>query len=196
MAERIDQETRTDWNREPGIIVVPGSNYANEMQKFEQFPSKYGPNPGNPYHYRPFPKMVYRAEEWRGQIRCMAAEPDPNEFTNPNEYNRAFEAARRFTERCQLVVRDEREYQRAAENGYRESPQEAVEYLQNRVAEQSRAAAERNYADRNMSEPAKAEAKAAVLEHFDETGHQAAEIPEKPKRRGGWPKGKPRKPVV
>ena len=171
MAERFDQERSRDWNREPGITIVPGSNYAREMEKFEQFPSKYGQSPGNPYKYRPYPKMLYRAQVV-GRVR---------------ERERADEQARRFTEECQRVVKDEREYQAALENGYRETPAEAVEYLEARQRAQGQAAAERNYADRNMSEAAKAEAAEAVQEAFSERGEHLAAVPEK-KRRGRPPK--------
>jgi len=99
MAERFDQESASAWNREPGIVVVPGSNYAREMAKWEQFPSKYG-QPGNPYVYRPFPKMVYRAELWQGKPVCMAAVADPSSFPNINEFNRMEDLARKFTEGC------------------------------------------------------------------------------------------------
>lgn len=187
MAERFDQERSRDWNREPGITIVPGSNYAREMEKFEQFASKYGQSPGNPYKYRPYPKMLYRAQVWQGRIACMASASDPLAFPNPADYQRADEQARRFTEECQRVVKDEREYQAALENGYRETPAEAVEYLEARQRAQGQAAAERNYADRNMSEAAKAEAAEAVQEAFSERGEHLAAVPEK-KRRGRPPK--------
>jgi hypothetical protein len=187
MAERFDQETHRDWNREPGIVVVPGSNLAKEMQKFEQFPSKWGPNPGNAYRYRPYPKMLYRAELWKGKAVCMAAPPDPLEYPNPSEFQRAEEAARRFTERCQQVVKDERELQMALENGFRESPGEAVEYLVGRQRDEARAAAERLHEDRNMTEAAKAEAVEATRETFAEEGRHLPEVPEKRRR------GRPRK---
>lgn len=187
MAERFDQEKNRDWNREPGIVIVPGSNYAREMEKFEQFPSRYGDQPGNPYRFRPFPRMVYRAENWKGKAVCMAAPPDPMEFPNPSDFQRAEEGARRFTERCQMIVNDEAELQKAMENGYRESPTEAVEYLEARRRDDFRAAAERTYEDRGLSEAAQVEARAAEAKHFDETGEQMRTVPEKPKRRRGRP---------
>lgn len=177
-------ENDPNYNREPGIVIVPGSNYANEMQKFEQWPSKYGANPGNPYRYRPFPKMLYRAQLWSGIAKCMAPPPDPAEYADPREYERTIDMARKFTEQCQLIVKDEIEYQRARENGWCEDPVEAVEYLKRRERDRSNATAERNYDDRNMSEPAKREAAAAVAEAG---GEHLPEIPEKPKKRRGRP---------
>lgn len=182
MAERFNQETDPRWNTEPGVLINQTSNFAKEMAKFEQFPSPYG-NPGNPYVMREFPKMLYRAELWKGKPLCMAAPPDPYEFPNPMELQRVEDQARRFTERCHITVKDEREQQKAFENGYRETPAEAVEYLVNRQRGEGVAAAERHYEDRNMSEPAKAEAKAEEARIFSEEGRQTGEIPAKHRGR-------------
>lgn len=187
MAE--SEENNPLWNREPGIVVVPGSNYAKAMEKFEQFPSKYGSSPGNPYVYRPYPKMMYRAELWQGKPCCMAAPPDSAAFAQPGEFQRAEQAARKFTDRCQIIVKDESERQRALENGYREHPDEAVAYLRQRQLDEGTAAAERHYQDRGMSEAAQAEAAAAEREHFDQEGAHLPAIPEKRRR------GRPRKIV-
>ena len=187
MAERVNEESNPLWNREPGIVVVPGSNYARAMEKFEQFPSKYGSSPGNPYTYRPYPKMLYKAELWQGKPCCLAAPPDSSEFANPGEYQRMEEAARRFSQRCQMIVNDESERARAMESGYRESPAEAVEYLEQRQRDLGRAAAERIHADRLMSDKAQAEATEAAREHFDTEGEHLAAVPEKRRR------GRPRK---
>lgn len=182
MADRHNPETAPDYNREPGVVIIPGSNYAKEMAKFEQFPSKFGEQAGNPYHYRPFPKMVYRAEVWQGKVVCMAA-VEANSYVNVNEQMRAEEAARLFTEKCQRTVNDQMEFQRAMEAGFRESPTEAVEYLEAKQRAIADAAAERNYADRNMSDAAKAEATAAVHKAFNEEGSHLPEVPRQPVKR-------------
>lgn len=186
-----NQEKDSLYNRQPGIVVIPGSNYANEMQKFEQFPSKYGGSPGNPYVKREFPKMLYRAEEYKGKVCCMAAPPDSHDFGDPREYERADEGARRFTEKCQKIVGNETEMSRAKEDGWREGPEEAVSYLLSRQREQGTQAAHRNHDDRNMSAPAKREAKKIA----EEIGDHVPEIPEQPKRRGR-PVGSKNKPKV
>lgn len=183
----VNPETDPNWNREPGIVPVPGSNYANEMAKWEQFPSKWttGTVPGRPYQYRPFPKMLYQAKDYQGQIRCMAAPPDPLSFPNPAEFMRAEAQAQRFTESCQKIVPNEAEMQKAFENGWRESPVEAVEYLQNKRHGTFQATAERNHEDRNMSEPAKREIAQA------EAAAEGAHVPViEEKRRGP---GRPRR---
>ena len=73
MADRINEQTDPRYNREPGIVLIPGSNYVNEVAKFEQQPTKYtvGTVPGNPYVFRPFPKMLFRAELYNGKAICM-----------------------------------------------------------------------------------------------------------------------------
>ena len=170
----FNQHSDPQYNREAGIVVVPGSNYAKEMTKFEQFPSKYtaGSQPGNPYRYRPFPKMLYRAQHWNGARACMAAPPDPVDFRDPRDFERAEEAARKFTEKCQRIVQDESEYQKAFEDSWRESPKEAIEALEARDRGIANATAERNWQDRNMGEQAKLEAAEAVAavggEHLPE----------------------------
>jgi hypothetical protein len=179
-------ETDPRWNREPGIVIVPGSAYANEMAKFEGRETKWtiGTVPGNPYTYKPFPKMVYRAERWNGAPACMAAPPDMIEFKDPREFDRFEQLAQRFNERCQLIVNDEREFQKAMEAGYRESPGEAVAFLISRDQKISQAEAHRNYEDRNMSDAAKAEIKAAK----EAIGNDPLpEVVEQPRR------GRPRK---
>lgn len=174
-----NQDTDPYYNAEPGIAVVQGSPYAKYMEAFEQFPSKYGASPGNPYKYRPYPKMLYRADHYQGAVRCMAAEPNASEYQNSKEYEFHLEQARRFTEKCQITVNDEREHQKAMEAGWRETPDEAVAFLKGRDDARGRAAAERNYADRNMSEAAKAEKKAIEAE----AGTHLETIPEQPRQK-------------
>lgn len=184
----VNQTTDPRWNREPGIAVIPDSNFAREVSKFEQFPSIWtaGSQPGNPYTYRPYPKMLYRAQHYQGKVCCMAAKPDEAEFKDPREFERAEEAARRFTDKCQLVVNDETERSRAMEQGWREDPDEAVSYLLGRDRAQGAAAAELNYADRGLTGGALKERQEALAEAHAE-GHHLAEVPVKRKR------GRPRR---
>src|SRR5262245_54529633 len=90
-----NQDTDPLYNREPGIALVPGSNFVKEVAKFEQFHSPFtiGAQPGNPYTYRPYPKMLYKADKFNGKIVCMGAHPNPMEFMNPAEFERAWALA-------------------------------------------------------------------------------------------------------
>lgn len=173
------------YNREPGIVKIPGSNLAKEMAKFEQFPSEWGA-PGNPYKFRPFPKMLYRAQHWNGKPVCMAAEPNRVDYHDVNLYKQDIERAKRFNVECTRIVNDESEMAKAMEGGWRESPAEAVEFLLGRDRTVANETAIRNHEDRNLSEAAKLEAARAVEEVG---GEHLPEIPEKPIRRRGRPKG-------
>lgn len=153
----VNPEKDPMWNQEPGIAIVPGSHYAKYMEKFEQYPSKYGQQPGNPYVYRPFPKMLYKAHRVNGSPVCLGAPPDPLMFDNPAHYNRASEQAMRFSESCQMTVRDEVEMQKAMEMGWRESPADAIEFLVAKDRNISQHDAHREYEDQGMSEVARAE---------------------------------------
>lgn len=184
MSEKtFNENTDPEWNTEPGIAVIPGSKFQKHMAQFEQFPySKFANgNPGNPYVYRPFPKMVYRAQDYNGKNVCNAVEPDISEFANQGEWQRALTKANRFNQECQLIVNNEQELQRAFEANYRESPQEAIALLESKKAAHARAAAELNYEERRMSEPARRE---VAAERAATDGH-LAEVPRK--------RGRPRK---
>jgi len=167
-----NQETDPAFNREPGIAVIPGSPYAKYMAQFESHP--FGGFPaGNPYTYKPFPKMVYKAFRYNGAPACMAAPPDPFDYPNPAQCERVQAAVEQFNRKCQLIVNDEKEYQKARENGWCEGPAEALEWLKERDRTISLLDTHREYEDRNMSEAAKAEVKAQM----DEVGGDP--IPEK-----------------
>jgi len=172
-----NQEQDRLYNQEPGIAIIPNTPYAREMERYEQFPSRFGQTPGNPYKYRPFPKMLYKADHYMGAVKCMAAPPDAAEYMNPKEYEMHMESARRFTENCQRIVNSEAEMQKALEGGWRESPTEAIEHVLRVDRVISTGAAERNYEDRGMSEKAKREAAQIAAE----AGEHLAEIPEQPR---------------
>ena len=161
------QATDPRFNMEPALIEVPGTPYAREMARWNK-----------PYHYQPYPKMLYKAERRNGKIACMEAPPDRYNFADDRSFMRAEEAARVFTERCQLIVNNETEYARAMESGYRETPQDAIEHANAREDAFSKEVAHRNHDDRNLSERAKAEITAAELE----AGQPVAEVRES--RRG------------
>ena len=180
----LNQETDPNYNVKPGIIKTPGSKLALEMEKFEQFPSAWGTNPGNPYRYREFPKMVFKAQKINGKPFVMMPDPQRFDYRSRDEFKAAHEQKQRFDSECQRIVKDEREHSRALEDGWRDSPDDAIAFVNDRDDQISRATAEREYADRNVSEAAAAEIKAAK----DAVGNEhLPEIPEQPtvKRRCG-----------
>lgn len=143
------QATDPRFNMEPALVEVPGTPYAREMAKFER-----------PYRYQPFPRMLYKAERFKGTIMCGAPEPMPWEFQTERAYLSALEEARRYTEKCQTIVGNESERTRHMDMGWRESPAEAVAFVDAREKAESKEIAHRNWDDRNLSENAKAEAAA------------------------------------
>lgn len=186
-----------DGNR--GRKLSPSSDEAKELAKFEQWPTPWAPKPGNPYKYRPFPKMVYRAAKWMGKIACHAVVGPGWEFKSAEERRIKEASAEDFTKSCQRIVENEEQLQKAYEEGYRGDPLEAENFLQAREKAISTGAAERHYSDERMSEKAQREAAAADAE----TAEHLPAIPEKPlspkkyklvMRRRGRPKGSKNKP--
>lgn len=159
------------------------SETAKELAKWEQHPTKYvaeGLQPGNPYRFVPYPKMVYMARQTHsGKWAVTEQAPPQFGFQDLNAWDRACQAAAHFTESCQRIVNSEEEEKRAMEEGWRATPQGAMEWRESLEKAIGQAAAERNYRDRSMGEKAKEEAAQVEAETF---GH-VAEIPEA-KRRG------------
>lgn len=172
-----------------GIILNAESEYAKELAKHEQHVQPWAPVPGNPYQYRQWPKMLYQARKRDdGRIVCLderAAVGDP-----------IGEAWNRTT--C-LTVQSEDEYRRAKNQGWSDSPADAMAKAEALEQAIGNAAAEAAYAVQRMSAKAKAELQAAndaTAEHVpDVTPAVQRELGDltKTPTRTGWPKGKPRK---
>ena len=162
------------------IISNPQSPYLQEMAKWEMRPSEWtlgGLKPGRPDVYQAYPKMLYMARQTpSGKWQTHLEAPAQFGFHDMNEWDRACQAAAKFTESCQRTVQDESEHKRAREEGWRDHPTEAMEFRNALESAVGKAAAERNWQDRRMSEKAKAESTAAEAEHFGHLG----EIPAKP----------------
>ena len=162
-----------------GIVIVPGSAHARAMQKHEQWPSRYGDNPGNPYVFRPYPTMMYKAQKWDGKWRIDAQAGPSYMYKTEREHEMALLEAERFCTSCQRIVKTEREHTMAMEDGYRDSPQEAVEHMEGFDRDISNAAAERHAQDATMSPAAQAEA----LEADRATEDHLPEVPAKSVRK-------------
>lgn len=187
----------TDEERQKAaqVRINPGGQEAKERAKFEQHPSYLTEvwGVGNPYVYRPFPKTLFKAHanpRHGGQMMWREPEPHPYAFSRPEEHAHAVLAAAAFNASCLVEVKDEREMQKYLEMGWRKEPSEAMEFVEQKRDANFQAAGERNYADRNMSEKAKAEIAAAEAAS---DGEQVMEIKEKPRRRGR-PAGSKNKP--
>lgn len=129
------------------VVITPESALGREMAKWEK-----------PYHFEPFPQMLYRAiRRPDGVVVCDAE-------------SRA----------CIHVVQSEAELSRAVEAGWRLSPPDALAFFESRERSKADAAAHRAYEDRNMGDAARAEAQAAD----DATHEHVAEVPEQRRQRG------------
>jgi len=182
----VNQETDPRYNAEPGIAVIPGSRAAREYAKFEQFHSRFttGAAPGNEYRFREYPLMLYKASKWRGVVACIATVGPEEEYRDPRERERQEEAAIRFTAANQTIVKNDAEKARAFEQGFRDTPDDAVAFVLRRDDAIAKETAHRKYDDRNMSDAAKAEIRAVEAEVED----NVPEMPRAPVRRGR-PKG-------
>jgi len=135
------------------VIITAESPLGIELAKWEQ--------PGYDPRQHPYPKMLYKAKKRQGAL-CVG---DP--------YDEAFSAS------CQHTVKSEAEKRKANDEGWRDSPTEALQHAEALEKAISDAAAHRAFEDRNMSEPAKAEAAAADAE----TADHVAEVPAKRRAR-------------
>lgn len=160
-----------DPRNDPPAYLIPSfkypdiSPYGQEMRKWDT-PKRNGGYNAN--GYEEFPQMLYKARRRDGQGPIVCVDPKDEAFSGSN----------------QTTVQNEEELQRALSQGWRKSPQEAMEYADRFDAEMARAAAHRGFEDKRLSERARLEAhdadEAAGLDHLPA-------IPEKrlvKKRRG------------
>jgi hypothetical protein len=150
-----------------GIVHNPATELAKELRKWEQHHTQYAVTedgtsaPGNPYTYRAYPKMLYKAQVWGDSGKALVSAPALPAYgwRDQNELSQAELKARAFTTSCRFTVQSEDEHTRARDNGWRDSPQEALEFydsLQKQIAD---AAAEANFAASRMSEKAQRDRK-------------------------------------
>ena len=179
------------------VLIDANSPEVKERAKWEQFPTAETMaariQPGNPYVFRPYPKMLVRARrippgfENAGKWACSLQAPAYHGFRNTDEWNRACELAALWTVGNQRTVSDQDEERRARDNGegWGDNTKEALAIASQLEKMVSDAAGERHYRDSKMSEKAQAEA----LQHDRATFEHQAEVPEKPiKRRPGRPR--------
>ena len=140
-----------------GFVHNPASAHSREMAKWEMAYSPYG-QPGRP-------REVVGHQEWPARFYKCVRSTTNGDILTEHETNAADANEARALE--------SRGYVRGLAAAHA-----AVEASEQYVA---RAAAERAFRDRNMSESAKAEAAAAD----DSVGHHLAEVPVKQVRRRG-----------
>jgi len=154
----------------------PRTDYGKELAKFEQHRTRFTDpdgdppvHPGNPYTFREYPRMVYRAIQHprTGKTICMDVAPNPMLFTTAHEYNNAIDATERLNRECWKIVQDEVAFRNAKNEGWRESPVLALEAHEQRMCAVAEETARRHFSDQSMTPKAQAEAAAidASTEH-------------------------------
>ncbi len=158
------------------IVHNPDSEYSREIAKWDT-EQRYGGM--RPNSFQSFPKMLYQARaRENGQVMCgdpLAAMGDA--------------VGEAFSRSCQLIVKDQDEWDKATRQGWHETPDSAIAGYQAQATAKADMAAMRHFSDIKMSAAAQAEAKAAD----DATHEHLGEIPETPIRRK---RGRPRKTGV
>lgn len=173
-----------------GIVISPESELGRELARWEQHRTKYvgdEQQPGNPYAFRPYPRMVYQARSHpSGQTRCLTPMPQTFDYVTMDQYERALLHAESFNKSCQRIVQSEREYTQARDEGWRDTPAEALQHHEALERAIGDAAAEAAFSAQRMSSKAQRELQAA-----DEATHEHV-VDVKPARKRGRPaKGTP-----
>jgi len=148
-----------------GRLISTDSEEGKEYLKWERKPN-YNPNaPENQ-----FPRMLYQAHKRPDGVVSV------NEVSD-SIFGGTMGSADAFNRTCQRIVKSPQEQQSALERGWHRTQQDALESFERGEVLKGDAAAHRAYEDRNLSEPAKAEVKAAE----DATPEHVAEVAEKPR---------------
>lgn len=157
-------DVAVDESAEGGIQINPHSAWGKELVKWEQHQTYFvgrGQRPGNPYTYREYPKMLYKAHAVNGKYRCLEPAPDVASFDTMDKYQRAINQWETFQKSCQRIVKDASEEAIANGQGWALSAQAALDVAERAERAVEDAAAEAAYAVRGMSAKAQAEYKDA-----------------------------------
>ena len=152
-----------------GRLISTDSEEGKEYLKHERKPN-YNPNaPENQY-----PRMLYQAHKRPDGI-VSVNEVSDRVFREKIDGNwvETMGSADAFNRTCQRIVKGPQEEQSALEGGWHRTQQDALESFERKERLRGDAAAHRAHEDRNMSESAKAERKAAE----DATPEHVAEVP-------------------
>jgi hypothetical protein len=160
------------------VRISPESELGKELAKWDK-----------PYKFQPFPRMLYRARRRPdGVVRCIEVE---DKFFSKGDGPEITGAAEQWSGANTKTVHNEDELLKALGTGWVEGgPGKAVEAFNERENAVAKEAAHRAHDDRNMSDAAKAEIKAAEDGSFD----HVAEVPETPIRRRGRKPGSKNRP--
>lgn len=149
-----------------GIVINPESEYAKELAKWDT-PKRMGGM--GPNGFEEYPRMLYIAKRLpNGKPGVMMDPPSSIGWTDAGAYTKAVLDAESFTASCQRIVNDRYEHDKATKQGWRPSPQEALDAFEAEQQDVARAAAETAFAAQRMSDTARrelAEADEGTSEH-------------------------------
>ena len=172
------------------IVHNPSGATADELRKHEQHNTQYAMTPdgdfkpGNPYAFRPYPKMLYMARTHPKSGKPSVGDVMPH----PMHYGSDYQSLERdtnfvegFNRSCQKIVRSEDEHMVAKGQGWCDLQTEALEQSERRYEAIAEEAAREHFRVSKMSPEAQREFKAADTES---TRHV---LDIKPKRKRGRP---------
>lgn len=161
------------------IVRTGETEHDKELARWD-LPKRMGGHNADGYEH--YPLMLYKAfRAENGKTQCMAPPPLIHDFLTMAEYHRAEAAATAFTNRCQITVRNDAEYERARSEGWRNTPGEAVAHFEALQREIADAAAEEQYRVKRMGERAQTEFAEA------NAGDEHVPDPAAPKKKPGRP---------
>lgn len=170
-----------------GVLFNPVGAYASEVRRWEQHHTQYSmtpegnSEPGHPYVFQPYPRMVYRAHLKQGKAICMEGAPHPYNYRSQGELEMAVLQNDSFNRSCYMVVQNDAEYEKERGRGWRDDPLEAIAYLEALEQDIGNAAAEAAAASKRMTATAQrdhAAAEASTHEHVvDVVGQKHGEKP-------------------
>ena len=142
-----------------GYLMYDGAKVSRESELGKELAKWERDKTGWTAEKNPYPKMLYRAQH-RPDGRRSVHEVNDALFPVQGAAGPMVVAgaAEQWNRQCQLTVRDEAEKHRAYESGWRDTPQQALELLEQRDNAVATVTAERHYSDARMSEKAQAEA--------------------------------------
>jgi uncharacterized protein (DUF4415 family) len=171
------------------IIHNPSGATSEELRKWEQHNTIYAMTPdgdfkpGNPYVFRPYPKMLFMAKTnpKTGKMSVGEVQPAPWLYTNMQDLERDTNFVEGFNRQCQKIVQNEDEDLKAQGQGWCEKQDEALRRAEKHYEDMAEEAARVHYQVARMGEKARAEFKEADAS----TSQHILDV--KPKRKRGRP---------
>lgn len=146
-----------------GVVISPESDLGKELAKHEQHRTRIvaddGPGPGNPYVYREFPRMLYKARQHprTGQPSVMEPAVDPMTCKDDREFEQRCRELDNWNAKGGRIAKSADEELVMKGQGWSNSPIEALALFEKEQQEIARLAAEAAFHAQRMSEKARAE---------------------------------------